>query len=198
MALINQIFHGSLSRTIDRFRIATHFGTRFQALSAIGVKYFVDNYSENLPTLYKVSLEIKDSHLVHIGRDWGMYGAWGALLPLREVKLKNVRNEEERKRVLHRFNSYHKKIQAISDDEVARVEAEKFVLEEMGDEISAFSYKNSVEGQGESYCLLDPSLATITDCITIEWPEVIDAFKTHLRYPTVADKVALFLSQLRK
>ena len=177
-----QTFHGSLDRSIDRFRIATHFGTRDQALSAIGAKRFLDGMNAGLPTLYEVIIDVPDSNLFKVKKDWGKFGAQGALLPIREL-LERDATQEEKIEIAKRFSSHYKRINAISCSTSANCLAEELLLGEANGKYKVVEYDNRVEGSGSGYCVLDPSLITITAITFPPWLEIIEAFKNHGDWP---------------
>lgn len=186
-------FHGSLNRSISRFHIATHFGARDQALSAIGAKRFLDEVKEGLPTLYKVAIDVPDSTLIDVKKDWGKFGAQGALVPIRELLESNAAPEEELA-ISRRFNSYHNRINEVFnfDRDAARCLAEKLLLEETQDGYKILKYLNQVECDGNGYCVIDPSLITIIEITSPSWLEVIAAFKNHGDWSLVKAEVENF------
>ena len=195
--MIIPTFHGSLDRSIDRFHIATHFGCRDQALSAIGAKRFLDSATSGLPTLYKVMIQVQKSLLCSFEKDWGKFGPQGALLPIKGLLMKEEESPEVRLDISKRFTAHHKTIGEISCPAAAIVEAERILLAEANGKYVVLQYENSVEEKGSGYCVLDPSRITLVEVTYPGWSEVIEAFKAHKDYYQVKSEVETFQSALR-
>jgi hypothetical protein len=187
--MIIHTFHGSLNKSINEFHIATHFGSRDQALSAIGAKFFLDEIKQGTPTLYKVKIDVPDSKLFKAEKDWGKSGPHGALLAIRKRLEKNS-TEEELTAIAKRFYTHQKSIINKS------CSAEEILLSESNGRYAVIEYNNEVESIGSGFCVIDPSLIMITTVTQPTWNEVIEAFKYHQDCEKAKQAVEIFLNTL--
>ena len=190
-------FHGSLVEDINKFRPASHFGCKIQALSAIGAKVFLDESKDGRPTMYEVKINVSEENIFYFERDWGKFGPQGALIPLRTLKLKAVEKEAELE-ILKRFGGYHGEINnAESDFERLKI-AEEFLKYEAGHKYKVIRYPNAVEADGDGYCVIDASVISIDSISTVTWEEVVAAFENHDDWLQVRDAVVKFMNSIGK
>lgn len=193
--MIINTFHGSLDKSITSFHIATHFGSRKQALSAIGAKYFLDRVESGIPTLYEVIISVEDTFLHKIELDWGKSGVRGALVGIKKVLEKEA--PEDAANTALRFNKHFGIINKIANDKEAAAMSEEILLREAEGKLAVLEYPNEVEADGSGYCVLDPSRITLIATTYPDWDEVLEGFKAHSEYCNVKDRVEVFKSTLK-
>jgi len=193
--MLIETFHGSLNPSIAGFHIASHFGSSDQALSAIGAKRFLDEETAGNPTLYKVTIEVPDTNLFKVKKDWGKFGAQGALIAVKELLLKGA-TPQEQTAIARRFANHHVRINNPSPTEDPIRLAEQFLLQEAKETIQVIEYENKVENSGTSYCVLNPELISIVSTTTPTWLDVIKEFKNHGDWEQKKDVVEALERQL--
>ena len=193
---IAHAFHGSLDEDIETFRVASHFGCRKQALSAIGAKRFLDGIETGTPTIYGVEIECKADKVLNAQSDWGQFGAVGAMIPLRRHRLEtNAYNEGTRAFQLNLWEIVND-LALIEAGVHKEALAAQHLKDIFGDEFAVITYRNIVEGDGAGYCVLEPQRIVFKSKSHPDWREIVEAFRGHATFPKVQTKVLHFLESL--
>lgn len=190
-------FHGSPTSVINKFNLASHFGTYEQALSAIGAKVFLDSprsfYTSDevkamTANIHQVEIVFDESLLVTFSKDWGAPGAQGVLVAL----LNHYRN----KPLSDAIRDSLKVINSIEDEVARNITAEKMLSLHAQGIIDVISYQNEVENEGTSYCLINPNCIHSHQQSIVKWVDVINEFKKHPDYRLAVPMIDHFMENL--
>lgn len=135
-----EIFHGSLTPGIQKFRIGAHFWNREQALISIGAHKFFDGFS-GAPTIYRCQLDVT-LEIIPMA-DWKAPKAQAAYY----AYCKATSMEDE---FLEHFRQF-------MDHDDPETEFRALLLKAASKAgHSAASYQNDIEGTGVSWCIYQP------------------------------------------
>lgn len=162
-----QVWHGTLTSGIDKFRPLTHFGTELQANRAIVAKAALDKKEEQ-PVLYKCILAYEKSELLNVD-DIGsptykaIFQSYCNALKLTKF-LSEKHSEATRMGLENNHDIWLTWLNELSAEKGHRV----------------LSYDNVVEGSGLSFCVLDNQIIKDVTSMQLQWKEVKQLFDDNI------------------
>ncbi|WP_281948715.1 hypothetical protein [Vibrio parahaemolyticus] len=179
------LFHGSLTSGIDEFRPLSHFGSKLQAFRIMVAKAALDG-DKGEPVLYECTMSVNQDQFKMV-KDAGSPNHQAICY----IYCLNLDLEQEFRELCRKTDKPNGPIWINGINEIAERHNHKLL-----------SYKNVVEGDDLSYCLLDPSIITEIKEKSLSWKEVAT---TCLKHPdnecrTLEEdliKINMFLEEMR-
>lgn len=188
-------YHGSLSKIITPFYKCSHFGTREQALIAIGAKFFLFNgpKKNSLPIIHEVDISYDQDKSIKVGADWYSPGGLGCLNALyHHFSNHDKKLAKKFLTISSRINSSQKTF--LQSKEAKNRAAAKALYNATKGCLDVMIYDNEVEGSGVSYCLINTNCVAEVKFHLVAWHEVVEAFKLHPHYKRAKSYVEEFVS----
>lgn len=188
-------YHGSLGNIVTPFYKCSHFGTRDQALIAIGAKFFLSNgwKTNSIPIIHEVDIVFDEDKSLYMGEDWYSPGGLGCLNALYH-HFDGI-DDEKAKFFLGISSKIRSSSNPILTSRAAKNRAGAWLLyNSTRGSLDVMTYDNEVEGPGLSYCLINPNCVADVKYDPVTWAEVLEAFKSHRHYKKADPYVKEFVS----